>query len=171
MKYNPFTHCSCGERKSKKQKKKQNKQSKQGRRRGAREKEYCANLSVQNQSSNKKNATNAFERVFEQSNPKAATQFCWSKVELTQKIADNAYETIALTISEADCSSAVEEETISHLGIIDYRYMVGEIRFIIPKVMYRVRTLREGRRRCWGFTMICGWKITGKNSSFSFISI
>ena len=67
--------------------------------------------------------------------------------------------------------SEVEEETISHLGIIDYRYMVGEIRFIIPKVMYRVRTLREGRRRCWGFTMICGWKITGKNSSFSFISI
>ena len=60
---------------------------------------------------------------------------------------------------------------VTYLGIIDYRYMVGEIRFIIPKVMYRVRTLREGRRRCWGFTMICGWKITGKNSSFSFISI
>lgn len=97
---------------------------------------------------------------------KAAMQFGWSKVELTQKIADNAYETIALTICEADCSSAVEEETISHLGIIDYRYMVGEIRFIIPKVMYRVRTLREGRRRCWGFTMICGRKITEENTSF-----
>lgn len=102
---------------------------------------------------------------------KAATQFGWSKVELTQKIADNAYETIALTISKADCLFAVEEETISHLGIIDYRYVVDEIRFLIPKVTYRVRTLREGRRRCRIFTMICGWKITGKNSSFSSISI
>lgn len=79
---------------------------------------------------------------------KAAMQLGWSKAELTQKIADNAYETIALTICEADCSSAVEEETISHLGNIDYRYVVGEIRFLIPKVMYRVRTLREERRRC-----------------------
>lgn len=79
---------------------------------------------------------------------RAAMQFGWSKAELTRKIADNAYETIALTIFEADCSSAVEEETISHLGIIDYRYVVDEIQFLIPKVMYRGRTLREGRRRC-----------------------
>lgn len=78
---------------------------------------------------------------------KAAMQVGWSKAELTRKIADNAYETIALTICEVDCSSAVEKETISHLGNIDYRYVVGEIRFLIPKVMYRVRTLREGRRR------------------------
>ena len=79
---------------------------------------------------------------------RAAMQFGWSKAELTRKIADNAYETIALTIFEADCSSAVEEETISHLGIIDYRYVVDEIQFLIPKVMYRGRPLREGRRRC-----------------------
>ena len=48
---------------------------------------------------------------------RAAMQFGWSKVELTRKIADNAYETIALTICEVDCSSAVEKETISHPGI------------------------------------------------------
>ncbi len=85
---------------------------------------------------------------------KAATQFCWSKVELTQKIADNAYEIITLTVCEADLQSAVEKETISHPGIIDYCYVADEIRFLIPKVMYRVRTLREGRRRCRIFTMI-----------------
>ena len=45
---------------------------------------------------------------------RAAMQVGWSKVELTRKIADNAYETIALTIFEADFSSAVEEKTISH---------------------------------------------------------
>ena len=85
---------------------------------------------------------------------KAAMQFGWSKVELTQKIADNAYEIITLTVCEADCSSAVEEETINYLGIIDYCYVADEIQFLIPKVMYRVRTLREGRRRCRIFTMI-----------------
>lgn len=85
---------------------------------------------------------------------KAAMQFGWSKVELTQKIADNAYEIITLTVCEADCSSAVEEETINYLGIIDYCYVADEIRFLIPKIMYRVRTLREGRRRCRIFTMI-----------------
>ena len=79
---------------------------------------------------------------------KAAMQFGWSKVELTQKIADNAYEIIILTVCEADLQSAVEKETISHLDIIDYRYMADAIHFLIPKVMYRVRTLREGRRRC-----------------------
>lgn len=79
---------------------------------------------------------------------KAAMQFGWSKVELTQKIADNAYEIITLTVCEADLQSAVEKETISHLDIIDYRYMADAIHFLIPKVMYRVRTLREGRRRC-----------------------
>ena len=79
---------------------------------------------------------------------RAAMQFGWSKVELTRKIADNAYETIALTICEVDCSFAVEEETIGLLGIIDYCYVADEIQFLIPKVMYRVRTLREGRRRC-----------------------
>lgn len=85
---------------------------------------------------------------------KAAMQFGWSKVELTQKIADNAYEIITLTVCEADLQSAVEKETISHPGIIDYCYVADEIRFLIPKVMYRVRTLREGRRRCRIFTMI-----------------
>ena len=79
---------------------------------------------------------------------RAAMQFGWSKVELTRKIADNAYETIALTICEVDCSFAVEEETIGLLGIIDYCYVADEIQFLIPKVMYRGRTLREGRRRC-----------------------
>ena len=78
---------------------------------------------------------------------RAAMQFGWSKVELTRKIADNAYETIALTICEVDCSFAVEEETIGLLGIIDYCYVADEIQFLIPEVMYR-RTLREGRRRC-----------------------
>lgn len=81
---------------------------------------------------------------------KAAMQFGWSKVELTQKIADNAYETIALTICEADCSFAVKEETIDHLGINSYHYVVSEIRFLIPKVICRVKRMREGRRRCWG---------------------
>lgn len=79
---------------------------------------------------------------------RAAMQFGWSKVELTQKIADNAYEIIILTVCEADLQSAVEKETISHLDIIDYCYMADAIHFLIPKVMYRVRTLREGRRRC-----------------------
>lgn len=79
---------------------------------------------------------------------RAAMQFGWSNVELTRKIADNAYETIALTICEVDCSFAVEEETIGLLGIIDYCYVADEIQFLIPKVMYRGRTLREGRRRC-----------------------
>lgn len=79
---------------------------------------------------------------------KAAMQFGWSKVELTQKIADNAYEIIILTVCEADLQSAVEKETISHLDIIDYCCMADAIHFLIPKVMYRVRTLREGRRRC-----------------------
>ena len=79
---------------------------------------------------------------------RAAMQFGWAKVELTRKIADNAYETIALTICEVDCSFAVEEETIGLLGIIDYCYVADEIQFLIPKVMYRGRTLRFGRRRC-----------------------
>ena len=50
---------------------------------------------------------------------KAAMQFGWFKAELVQKVTDNAYETIAITLCEVDCSFAVEEETIGLLGIID----------------------------------------------------
>lgn len=83
---------------------------------------------------------------------KAVKQFGWSKAELTEKIAANAHEMIALAIDEEVCNTDEQEEEVNQNKVGGF-LRKDIIRHLIQKVRCRVYPKKEGRRR-WPI-MLC----------------
>ena len=78
---------------------------------------------------------------------KAAGQFAWSKAELTEKIATNAYEMIVLAIDEEVCYIEGREKASDQEKPDELLCKENKIRHLIQKVRCRVYPKKEGGRR------------------------
>lgn len=78
---------------------------------------------------------------------KAAGQFAWSKAELTEKIATNAYEMIVLAIDEEVCYIERREKASDQEKPDELLCKENKIRHLIQKVRCRVYPKKEGGRR------------------------
>ena len=78
---------------------------------------------------------------------KEAGQFAWSKAELTEKIATNAYEMIDLAIDEEVCYIERREKASDQEKPDELLCKENKIRHLIQKVRCRVYPKKEGGRR------------------------
>lgn len=78
---------------------------------------------------------------------KAAGQFAWSKAELTEKIATNAYEMIVLAIDEEVCYIERREKASDQEKPDELLCKENKIRHLFQKVRCRVYPKKEGGRR------------------------
>lgn len=78
---------------------------------------------------------------------KEAGQFAWSKAELTEEIATNAYEMIVLAIDEEVCYIERREKASDQEKPDELLCKENKIRHLIQKVRCRVYPKKEGGRR------------------------
>lgn len=78
---------------------------------------------------------------------KEAGQFVWSKAELTEEIATNAYEMIVLAIDEEVCYIERREKASDQEKPDELLCKENKIRHLIQKVRCRVYPKKEGGRR------------------------
>lgn len=81
---------------------------------------------------------------------KAVAQFAWSKVELIEKIVNNAHATVVLAIGE-EMYDTREKKGINRKEKIGISYCIKEkIRCLVTKAIFRTKTRRKNKQQ-WRF--------------------
>ena len=84
---------------------------------------------------------------------RAAKQFGWSKMELTERIATNAHEKIVLAIEDDLCYSEEQKNEADANNAHEAVGVVTKTRYLIHRYKYQCSS-REGNKRRWPI-MLC----------------